>query len=344
MAALTAILSALVKVVRRELRTLLSVTLNNFFLVAAFLSYGSLQGGRPPFAAAPFFFLLALFLLFPASGDPLDKIPQTTLSLWPLTAGQRAALRMATFILSPVAAMGLLIVITLRTWSAVLLAAGMICIRGMAFVGLRTKKRWPRLYPPRLVPALPTAFGRLFSLNLRQLLCLMDFYLTVVISILGCCYRFLSLHPDPAAFPILAILVSLASSTYSQSPFGMESRGSLMLYRVLPLRGWQVLLAKDAVYMTLVCVLTLPLNLAAGVTFSLAALAIGRYPSLTKWTPQRRWRFASGDIRFGFAQIFLASAAAFSASQGDLWVIGAAVLGYVASLMVGGWYWDRGSF
>lgn len=344
MAALTAILKALGKVVRRELRTLLSVTLNNFFLVAAFLTYGSLQAGRPPFAAAPFFFLLALFLLFPASGDPLDKIPQTTLSLWPLTTGQRVALRMATFLFSPVAVIALLIVITVRTWSAVLLAASMICIRGIAFVGSRTKKRWPRLYPPRLVPRLPGSIGRLFSLNLRQLVCLLDSYLTIVVSILACCYRFLSQHPDPAAFPILAILVGLASSTSSQSLFGMETRGSLMLYRVLPLRGWQVLLAKDAAYVTVVCVLTLPLNLVAGVTFALTALAIGRYPSLNQWNAQRRWRFASGDVRFGFAQIFLASGVAFTAAQGEGLFVGTAVLAYVVSLMVGGWYWDKSSF
>ncbi|HEY6249209.1 MAG TPA: hypothetical protein VI685_04570 [Candidatus Angelobacter sp.] len=344
MAALTAILSALGKVVRRELRSLLSVTLNNFFLVAAFLAYGSLASGRPPLASAPFFFLMALFLLFPASGDPLDKIPQTTLALWPLTRRQRAALRVATFALSPVVLAGLVILITVRSWAALILVAAMIGIRAVAFVGLRARKRWPRLYPRRLMPTLPTAIGRLFSLNLRQLFCLLDFYLAIVVSILGCCYRFLSRHPEPAAFPILAILVGLASSTWSQSLFGMESRGSLMLYRLLPLRGWQVLLAKDAAYVAIVCVLTLPLDPPAGIIFALAALAIGRYPSLTQWTEQRRWRFAGGDIRFGFAQIFIASGIAFSAAHGDQWFIGTAFLAYVASLVIGGWYWDRSSF
>ena len=342
MAALTAILRAVGKVVRRELRSLLSVTLNNFFLVAAFLSYGSLAGGRPPLAAAPFFFLLALFLLFPASGDPLDKIPPSTLALWPLTRRERVILRVATLLLSPVALVALLIVITVRSKSALILALALFCIRGVAFLGLRTRKRWPRLYPPRLVPSFPTSIGRLFSLNLRQLLCVLDLYLASVVCILACCYRFLSRHPDPAAFPILAILVGLASSTCSQSLFGMETRGSLMLYRALPLQGWQVLLAKDAAYLLVVCILTAPLDLLGGITFALAALAIGRWPALTQWTPQRRWRFAGGDIRFGFVQIFLASAVAFTASQGDMWVI--AAIGYVASLLIGGWYWDKSSF
>lgn len=344
MAALTAILNALSKVVRRELRTLLSVTLNNFFLVAAFLTYGSLAGGRPPLAAAPFFFLLALFLLFPASGDPLDKIPQTTLSLWPLTRRQRAVLRMASLGLSPITLVALLIVVTVHTWSALILAVVLFCIRGLAFLGVRTKKRWPRIYPPRLVPALPTSLGRLISLNFRQVLCLLDFYLAIVVSVLGCCYRFLSHNPDGAAFPILAILTGLAFSTYSESLFGMETRGSLMLYKVLPLRGWQVLLAKDVAYVAVTCLLTLPLDFPAGITFALTALAIGRFPSLTNWTAQRRWRFSSGDIRFGFIQIFLASGVAFKAAYGDLWFMATALAGYIASVLIGGWYWDRSSF
>lgn len=344
MAALAPILSAVGKVVRRELRTLLSVALNNFFLVAAFLTYGSLVSKRPPLAAAPFFFLMALFLLFPASGDPLDKIPPSTLALWPLTHKQRTILRFATFAFSPVALAALLIVIALRTRSALVLAAGLICIRGVAFLGFRTKKHWPRLYPPRLIPAVPATIGRLFTLNLRQLLCLLDFYLAVVLSILGCCYRFLSQRPDPSAFPILAILVGLASSTYSQSLFGMETRGSLMLYRTLPLSGWKVLLAKDAVYVLLVCLLTSPLNFRAGLIFALAALAIGRWPSLAQWKAQRRWRFASGDVRFGFAQIFVASGFAFVAAQGNVWFAGMVFVAYIASLFLGGWYWDKSSF
>lgn len=344
MAALTAILRAVGKVVRRELRTLLSVALNNFFLVAAFLAYGSLASGRPPLAATPFFFLMALFLLFPASGDPLDKIPPSTLALWPLTKRERALLRIATLLLSPVALVAVLIVVTVRTKSALILAVALLCVRGVAFLGLRTRIRWPHLYPPRLVPAFPTSIGRLFSLNLRQMLCLLDFYLALVVAIFASCYRFLSQRPDPAAFPFLAILVGLASSTYSQSLFGMETLGSLMLYRALPLRGWQILLAKDAAYVVIVCILAAPLDLLAGITFALVALAIGRWPALTQWTAQRRWRFASGDIRFGFVQIFLAPAVAFSASQGDAWVIGVAIIGYIASLLIGGWYWDKSNF
>jgi hypothetical protein len=344
LAALTAILSALLKVVKRELRTLLSVAFNNFFLVAAFLTYGSLASRKPPWAAAPFFSLLVLFLLFPASSDPMEKIPPATLSLWPLTARQRAVLRIATFVSSPVAFVVLLLVVILRTPSAVVLLLLMICIRTLAFAGFRTEKRWPRLYPPRLIPAIPTAFGRLLTLNLRQLVCFLDFYLAIVVCILACCYRFLSSRPDPAAIPILAILVALSCSTYSQSPFGMETRGSLMLYRVMPLRGWQVLLAKDVVHFAIVCVLTLPLNLAAGASFALAALAIGRYPALTQWRPQRRWRFASGDVRFGFAQIFIATGIGFTAAQEDKWFLGIALLAYVGSLLVGGWYWDKSGF
>ena len=50
-------------------------------------------------------------------------------------------------------------------------------------------------------------------------------------------------------------------------------------YRLLPLRGWQILLAKDVAFLGVLLLLTLPLDARAGLAFGLAALAIGRYPS-----------------------------------------------------------------
>ena len=197
------------------------------------------------------------------------------------------------------------------------------------------------LYRQRFLPALPTAIGQLFRLNLRQMLCVLDFYLAIALCIVGMSYRFLSRHPDPAAYPILAVLIALATSTYAQSLFGLDGPGGLTWYRVLPLRGWRILLAKDAAYMTLVCLLTLPLELKAGITFGLLALAIGRYPSLILKIAQRKWLFASGDVRFGATQIFFASGIAFAASQGGMLFLGIAFLAYAISLGAGGWYWDR---
>jgi hypothetical protein len=340
LAALIAVLSAIGKVVRREMRTLSSVTLNNFFLVAALLAYGALASKMPPLASAPFFLLLGLFLLFPAAGDPYGKIPPTRLALWPLSNYQRAALHLASFAFSPIAWLALLIAILLGAKTTVAFLGLMVCIGGLRFLGFQVSNRWSHFYRQGLPPALPTTTGKLIRLNFRQMFCLLDFYLAIAVCIVGTSYRLLSRHPDPAAFPIFAILVGLATSTYAQSLFGLDGPGGLTLYRVLPIRGWRILLAKDAAYMAVVCLLTLPLDLTVGLTFGMVALAIGRYPSLVRQKDQRRWLFASGDVRFGAAQIFFASGIAFAESQEGVRFLAIAFLVYAIALATGGWYWD----
>jgi hypothetical protein len=341
LAALIAVLIALGKAARRDAQTLLSVTLNNFFLVAALLAYGALVSKMPPLASAPFFLALGLLLLFPASDDPLNRIPTSTLALWPLSNIQRSALRVASLAFSPVAWLGLLIVIVLRTRAALVFFGLLFVIRGLAFLGFTIRSRWEHLYPPRLLPAPATNTGRLLRLNLRQMICLLDFYLAITVSMVGTTYRLLNSHADTAAFPILAILVSLAFSTHALSIFGLDGLSGLTWLRLSPLPGWRVLLAKDAAYLAMVCVLTLPLAPVTGLTFALVALAIGRYPSLMLRNFQRRWRFAGGDLRFGVAQIFLASGIAFAESQEGVRWLGVAIVAYGVSLLAGGWYWDK---
>lgn len=75
MAALLAILKALRLLAQRELRTFLSLGLNNLFLFAALLTYSALAGGMMPIDAIPFFVLFLLIILFPLSADTLSKIP-----------------------------------------------------------------------------------------------------------------------------------------------------------------------------------------------------------------------------------------------------------------------------
>jgi hypothetical protein len=340
-AALIAILSAIGKVVRREMRTLFSVRLNNFFLVAALLAYGALVSKMPPLASAPFFLLLGLFLLFPAAGDPYGKIPPTRLALWPLSNHQRAALHLASFAFSPIAWLALLIAILLGAKTTLAFLGLMVCIGGLRFLGFQIGSRWSHFFRQGFPPALPTTTGKLLRLNFRQMLCLLDFYLAIAVCFIGASYRFLSRHPDPAAFPIFAILVGLATSTYAQSLFGLDGPGGLTLYRVLPLRGWRILLAKDASYLAIVCLLTLPLDLTAGLTFGFVALAIGRYPSLVQRAGQTRGLFTSGDVRFGAAQIFFASGIAFAESQEGVRFLAIAFLAYAIALAAGGWYWDK---
>ena len=100
MAPLSAILNALRRAVARDLGTFGSLKLNNFFLFIALLIWGALESGVEPKSAEPLLLLLFLVLLVPLSSDPLQKIPPVRLSVWPLGAGQRLVLRLASHVRS----------------------------------------------------------------------------------------------------------------------------------------------------------------------------------------------------------------------------------------------------
>ena len=139
--------------------------------------------------------------------------------------------------------------------------------------------RGPAWSVARFVPRIPGRIGALVSANLREMLTLLDPYLALLISLSATAWRFFG-KADPAALPILALLVAVAISTYAQCLFALETASGMTRYRLLPLRGWQILIAKDVAFLGLLLLLTLPLDPRAGMAFGLAALAIGRYPSL----------------------------------------------------------------
>src|SRR5580700_4089635 len=156
MAALVAILKAVRRAVGRDLGTLQSIKVNNLFLFVALLSYGALNSGQPPKSSYPFFVLLGFLLLFPLSSDPLGKIPPARLRLWPLTAGQRLGLRFASLAFSPVAWIGVLILLkTARPLTALAffgLAAG---IQAAMALGRRAATRNPHWDLLRYIPQFP---------------------------------------------------------------------------------------------------------------------------------------------------------------------------------------------
>jgi hypothetical protein len=318
--------------VRRDLRTYGALKTNNFFLFVALLIWGALVSGVEPVSSYPFLLLLAVLMLFPVSSDPLDKIPPTRLALWPLSAAQRVVLRLASLAFSPILWLTVLL-LSLRvslTLAVVFLAAS-IAIQAVAILA-----RGPAWSVTRIVPTIPGKIGGLVSANLREMLTLLDPYLAFVIAAGGTLWRLLA-HADPGAFPILAMLVAVAISTYAQCLFALETGAGMTRYRLLPLRGWQILLAKDLAFLGLLLLLTLPLDPAAGLAFGFAALAIGRYPSVKVHLPQRRWRFSSGRVLFGVLQGLVGATLGFHAMGGGLAI---AAIMYFAALYLGGRSWD----
>lgn len=292
MAPVAAILRALARAMRRDLGAFRAIQVNNFFLFVYLLIYGALVSGVRPASSYPFLLVLGFFLLFPLSADPLERAPKSRRDLWPLTGAQRFAIRAATLVFNPLALVG---------------------------QGLRSAMRWP-LPTPRLLPPL-------LRNHLRQMLAVLDIWLAILIALGGTAFRLIAAHPDPAAFPMLAILVALAMSTYAQCLFSFDGRRGIERYRLLPMTARQILWSKDIAYLALLTVLVAPLSIPAGLAFGLSALAIGHYPSTRLRLPLYRGRFAGGRVLFGVFQSVLGGALGFAAGrQSPLYLIPAALL------------------
>ena len=337
---MAAILRALTRAARRNLRTFLSVGANNFFLFGVLLVYSALGSGVKPVDAAPLFLFLFLLMLFPLTSNPISRIPPSRIELWPLTGAQRFALRTASLGLTPIVWAPLLIVaLTARVWLAIDFLGLVLLVQALAVAGNQIYRRLPSLNPLRRVPPFPGSIGGAVRLAVRQILSVLDFYLVLVLCIGMAVYRFA--HPDPGAYPIQAIFLAFSLSTYAQSSFGLDSPAALTRFRLLPLRGWQILLAKDIAFLSVVVALVLPFDVGAGLTFGLTAVALGRYPSLVLRLPQHRWRFTGGDIRFCILQAVVGAFLGVEEYRHGPWFLSIALSAYLVSLFWGGLYRDK---
>jgi hypothetical protein len=328
-AALRAILSALRRAVGRDLAA--SVKANNLLFLG-------LLGG----SAEALFVLLGFLLLFPLSSDPLGKIPAARLALWPLSGWQRLGLRLASLALSPVAWIGAVILVKTRRPGLALAFCGLaVAMQSVLALGRYMVKRDRHWDLFRDLPPLPGRMGGLVRKNLRETLSLMDPYAAALLSIGGGAYRIFAAHPDPAASSIMSLLVALAMSTSAQSLFGLDGDGGVTRYRLLPMRGWEILLSKDIAFLAILFVLLLPLDPWPGMTFGLAALAFGHHSSVLLELPQQRWRFAGGSLPFGAVQTAVGMAAGFLEHQQGFPVLALAAMGCLASVYYYGQRWER---
>jgi hypothetical protein len=327
LAALAAILKALRQAVARDLGALDSLGANNFFLFVALLVAGALNSGVPPKSAEPFFVVLGFLLLFPLSADPLTKIPATRRALWPLTGRQRIGLRLASLAFSPVVWVAVLILLrAAKPGMALAFLALSIGVQGAVVLTQRVTTRAPQVNLLRHIPRFPGRLGGLVRKDLREMLSVLDVYVAVALSVGGAAYRMFAAHPDPAAFGILSLLVALALSTYAQSLFGLELGSGMTRYRLLPLPGWEILLAKDAAFLGILLVFVLPLQPAAGLTFGLVALAIGHHTSVSQHLAHQRWRFTGGRVFACALQVVGGMALGFAEIQHGVAVLAAVII------------------
>lgn len=336
MAALLAILNSIRRAVQRDLRSFEAIKFNNFFLLAAILVIMQSQSAAFPIM------LLGALVLFPISSDPLAKIPASRLQLWPLGTNQRFALRIASLALSPIVWIAIILILRKINYVVALLFIGLaVAVQFLIAAAKRITRRAQRLNLFLYIPRPPGRLGFVIQKDIRDLFTLLDTWLAILFSMGAVCYRFLSHDPNPAAFPIISILIAVILSTYMQSLFGLELNFALVRYRLLPLRGWEVLLAKDMSILGLLAVLILPLSPLPGLTAGLAALIAGHHASVLIRLPQKRWRFTSGTIwPSGVVQIAGCFVLGLGEQQKGIVVLVITGVAYIASLWWYGHKWE----
>jgi hypothetical protein len=294
LARIVAILRALGDVYWRELKSFESLAGQNVFLLVALVA---LQ----PESAAFFGLVLGALLLFPLSSDPIEKIPPDRRKLWPLTRADWIAIRAASTLLSPVIWIALYLLVKIGWKMAVEFAIVALAVR----LGMRLAKlAKPKANLLRWVPAPPGIIGQIMRLHWREMLTTLDPYVALLIAGSATVYRLAGGVLDPAALPVLSMIVVVALSTTTQVLIGLDGAGALR-YHLFPIRGWQVLLAKDLAFLTILLVLIAPLEVPASLLGGIAALAVGHHRSAMPSITQHRWRFTSGVLwPTGTVQIF----------------------------------------
>jgi hypothetical protein len=190
----------------------------------------------------------------------------------------------------------------------------------------------------RRVPGFGGLLGELIRKNVRQMLSTLDFWLALVLSVGTTIYRFADRTAPPEAFLMMSLMILLALSSYAQCLFGLDGAGGLTRYRLLPLHGWQILLAKDAAFLIVAVGLTLALNPLAGLAAALVVLAVGHEQSVKHLRPQIRWRFStSSSLGNGVVQVFPMFIAAYGVTRTNILLIVPCLVVYGISL----WWFGR---
>jgi hypothetical protein len=290
-----AVLNAVWRAVRRGQGSFASIGTNNFLI---FTAYFLRQNG------AFLYLLIAVLIFFPLSADPLRKIPPERLVLWPLDRREWWILRVLSPWLNPI--MWLLAAATIWavrravTWQLLGAVAGMFALGFvLSDVG---GGAWDAL--ARQVPGFGGLLGELIRKNLRQMISTLDLWLALVLSVGTTIYRIADRTAPPEALLMMSLMIMLALSSYAQCLFGLDGAGGLTRYRLLPLHGWQILLAKDAAFLIVGLALTLTLNPLAGLAAALAVLTFGHDQAVQHVRPQVRWRFSTGSsLGIGVVQV-----------------------------------------
>jgi hypothetical protein len=282
--------------------------------------------------------IMGIIVVLPMSSDPLRAIPPARMRLWPLEDNERRVLRLVSPLLNPLT----WIVVALAVWKGaslgiVALAAGVVATGFLASSLTSARASGGGVSLWRWLPNLPIPLNHLIRKNLREMLSTLDFFCGALIALAALGWRVAGLLPPAAFFP-LTIVAMLAISTCALTLFGLDGAAGMKRYRMMPLRGWQILLAKDAAFLAIAVVFALPLSIPGAIGSAFIALAVGHRTSIGNPRRQLRWRFQTGPS-FGEAlgQIIPMVMAGAAIVYSGTWVLLICVAAWAGSV----WYFGR---
>lgn len=325
------------KISKRALESFHGVALNNFVLCVSFALIGSHSRRTAFWTALPFLIVLVTPMLVVSASEMSEQFPASRSALLPLLVWQRLAASLAFLVLNPVFCV---VALVLLAWAGPAAAVGFLFF-AIAIQGVTSALR---VLCVRLASRVSHASRRrpnLFTARLRELFATLDLWAACILACAGLAYRILAHSPDPAARPVLAVLISLALSTTAQRTFASAGSCGRTRLRLLPLPGWRLLLPYDLALLLVAALLCAPFHFAAGLACTFVAIAAGRWPSIRQPATQRPWRFTSGDPRFCALQILLGVLAGAATAGVSLWFFAAACALYLVSIPIGGRWWDR---
>jgi hypothetical protein len=282
-ARIRAVLKWLGRAAKRNRKTF-SFKGNNIFYTAIALMFL-----LDPAIAGILLIVMGVIVFLPMSSDPLRAIPPSRGGVWPLETGDRRALRVLSPFLNPMTWLVLALAVWKRVSWGLVAFAGATVLTGF-FLSAASPGRgafW------RSLPRFPSPLNQMIRKNLREMLSTLDFATGALIAVASFGWRVAGMLPKEAFFP-LTFVAMLAISTCALSLFGLDGGAGLRRYRLLPVRGWQILLAKDIAFLVMALLIALPLYLPGALAAALIAVAIGHYASVRHREPQLRWRFQTG--------------------------------------------------
>lgn len=201
-----------------------------------------------------------------------------------------------------------------------------------------TERKFLRWLAKPEVQSSPWLWRLLPLLEFRQIMRTLDFWLATLFAAMGTAYRLLYPNPEPAAFPILAMLVVLALSTLAQNLLGLDGLSGRMRWKMAPSRGYRILWRKGWVLIAITVALTAGLSPLAALSGMLAALAIGHHSSALSPLDCGAWRFSMGQFfPLGFMQVIGMFSCGIATARGDWVFLGLSVTAYLVSIFVYGW-------